>query len=620
MAFVVENRDFIERAARIYSIGKNDNASDHIHNSTENCNDDCAEADYPAILKETLTTFTCTERIAFGTVVWILFVISLCGNVGTLHVNFRRKIRPFHRASLISLAVSDLMNTIFLAVPYMSKFSTQFVELWILGSTMCHLVPFLTTVAILVSSMTLVGIALDRYFAVMRAVISFWNPGAIFCVLSMLTIWATSMGISYPALRVYNLYPVYILTVATDANVDGSLENFTTDSSATLSSTETTFTSSPIVAIDTQSGWEQEAFNKNVSYIPVTQDALVIMCACAKSTIITYYFIVFYIIFLPSIIAFVWINAVIAKQLWNRRHTAAAIDEKQSNEAKHFRKRQQIQSGGVYLKKSDDKEDTKEPAIFNLATISSSVAAVEYARVNGPNPRDPSHISAKPYILTCTPAQLVPTKPYNNREARHIRMFIVIIVLISTFLCLRLPAWIFLLIRLHGYDAPHMESCLNFAFGILNLTSSMLNPFLYTYLSETIKIAHTIKRTVRKVVCGCGLRQQKHNHAATRPTATYGGCDCGGIPLEHSTRICCGSRWLDKFGFCTQKLLCEFLWSNSNNNKEPIHLISDDGPKVNSSMDANEKDEGIDCGAESIDSDKQISPGLLMSSSVKIPM
>lgn len=81
---------------------------------------------------------------------------------------------------------------------------------------MCALVPFITTMAILVNSMTLVGIALDRYMAVIRVFKGIWNPGYAFCFTCACLIWGLSAAISSPMMTAYFIFDVQI--IITDPN------------------------------------------------------------------------------------------------------------------------------------------------------------------------------------------------------------------------------------------------------------------------------------------------------------------------------------------------------------------------------------------------------------------
>lgn len=92
---------------------------------------DYTAANYHGILDTDLAVLTAAQKNIFIAILSVLCVLSLCGNVCTLFVNFRRKIRPFFRACLISLAFSDLMNTVFLTASYLSQFTADFIQIWV---------------------------------------------------------------------------------------------------------------------------------------------------------------------------------------------------------------------------------------------------------------------------------------------------------------------------------------------------------------------------------------------------------------------------------------------------------------------------------------------------------
>lgn len=60
---------------------------------------------------------------------------------------------------------------------------------------MCGFAPFATTTAILVNSLTLVGISLDRYISVVKVIKGTWEPNAIFCATWALLIWGLAAGV-----------------------------------------------------------------------------------------------------------------------------------------------------------------------------------------------------------------------------------------------------------------------------------------------------------------------------------------------------------------------------------------------------------------------------------------
>lgn len=81
---------------------------------------------------------------------------------------------------------------------------------------MCGFIPFVTTLAILVNSFTLVGIAIDRYLAVVRWVNGTWEPSKLFCGAAAVFVWGLAAGISSPMISSYFIAEFFIIT--TDPN------------------------------------------------------------------------------------------------------------------------------------------------------------------------------------------------------------------------------------------------------------------------------------------------------------------------------------------------------------------------------------------------------------------
>ncbi|XP_050308335.1 tachykinin-like peptides receptor 99D [Anthonomus grandis grandis] len=96
------------------------------------------------------------------------------------------------------------------------------------------------------------------------------------------------------------------------------------------------------------------------------------------------------------------------------------------------------------------------------------------------------------------------TKKRNLRMERKIRTFKIIIVLILAFLLCRMPYWLFCVIKLY---APIKNGTivwkLNLSFTILNLLNCALNPFLYTFLNQTLCVFRKINDMVCTTVCCC---------------------------------------------------------------------------------------------------------------------
>ncbi|EJY57484.1 AAEL017549-PA, partial [Aedes aegypti] len=81
----------------------------------------------------------------------------------------------------------------------------------------------------------------------------------------------------------------------------------------------------------------------------------------------------------------------------------------------------------------------------------------------------------------------------NNRKKRQLRMFKAIVFIMSVFFLCRLPTWIFLLIKLHGTANTNTFWMLHYTFGIMAMLNCVLNPLIYTFLGETIKVTVFLK-------------------------------------------------------------------------------------------------------------------------------
>lgn len=63
---------------------------------------------------------------------------------------------------------------------------------------------------VIVSSLFLVVIALDRYFSVVSINRTRWQPSKLFCVISCAFIWTFSAFISSPVIQIYYHFKIYI--------------------------------------------------------------------------------------------------------------------------------------------------------------------------------------------------------------------------------------------------------------------------------------------------------------------------------------------------------------------------------------------------------------------------
>ena len=84
----------------------------------------------------------------------------------------------------------------------------------------------------------------------------------------------------------------------------------------------------------------------------------------------------------------------------------------------------------------------------------------------------------------------------------QIRMLKVITLLIAVCLICRLPHWIYVLYKLSNLTTNNYF-ILYYNFGILILMNCSINPFLYTFLSETNRFKTLLLDSIVSIFCIC---------------------------------------------------------------------------------------------------------------------
>ncbi|KAJ8866555.1 hypothetical protein PR048_032414 [Dryococelus australis] len=255
----------------------------------------------------------------------------------------------------------------------------------VMGQFLCSFVPFLQTMSILASSMTLFCIAVDRYFVVTQAVRTYWNPGGFACLACVVAIWASSAGKSGCAEAVacggasqgvaFPMYGHYM--------------------------------------------WRTVVMQRD------SGQSCVLFHVCLLKTKVVkfqYYLAVFSIIFLPLFSAFVVLYCLVLRFLWTRKWPGAS-----------------------------------KPFI---------------APAGGGGPGDAKAGGS--------------SSAAGARESRKTRTVKAILTLMVTFVCLRMPSWVFLL-----YTSVPNNSLTGMGwwlaqnvFSAMVLLNSAINPFIYCFLTQ----------------------------------------------------------------------------------------------------------------------------------------
>lgn len=217
----------------------------------------------------------------------------------------------------------------------------------------------------------------------------------------------------------------------------------------------------------------------------------------------SFYIVVFTFIFLPIFAAFVWLNTIIANEIWKRRHAPGSRSQSKSKRADNE------ESSTMEIKDTDETNTSS-----NVRNHSSKISSGESKN---------SAVSSKQTVFTVQPPQPSTAQANNEthrseRQRRQMRMFKVILVLMSVFICCRLPNWIFLLYKLSNPLTGRLNWILLYSFGTLGILNCMLNPLLYTFLGETIRITSHIGSACYKFCRLCQRTKKTPSHYANNQT------------------------------------------------------------------------------------------------------
>lgn len=121
-------------------------------------------------------------------------VLGLLGNVLILTALARK----WREKTIINFLVGNLAFSDILVVLFCSPFTLTGVLLdhWIFGEAMCHIVPFLQCVSVVVSTLVLMSIAMVRYHMISRPLSAHMSVNSAYALL--VAIWALGLSICSP--------------------------------------------------------------------------------------------------------------------------------------------------------------------------------------------------------------------------------------------------------------------------------------------------------------------------------------------------------------------------------------------------------------------------------------
>lgn len=135
-----------------------------------------------------------------------IIVMTLVGNLMVLVViASNAKLRTVTNMFLASLAVSDLLIGV-LNMPFQLRFHLE--EQWTSGEIMCKLVNYIQGVVIVVSIMTLTGIAVDRYYAILHPLRARHVHTVTRALVLIGVFWVLSLVLMSPQIAIQRIEPV----------------------------------------------------------------------------------------------------------------------------------------------------------------------------------------------------------------------------------------------------------------------------------------------------------------------------------------------------------------------------------------------------------------------------
>lgn len=141
-------------------------------------------------------------QVLFFVVYTTIFVVGLFGNVLVCFVVFRNKaMQTVTNLFITNLALSDILLCV-LAVPFTPLYT--FLGKWVFGGVICHLVPYAQGASVYISTLTLMSIAIDRYFVIIYP----FHPRMKLstCVAIIVIIWIFAILVTSP----YGIYMKHV--------------------------------------------------------------------------------------------------------------------------------------------------------------------------------------------------------------------------------------------------------------------------------------------------------------------------------------------------------------------------------------------------------------------------
>ncbi|XP_045464333.1 prolactin-releasing peptide receptor-like [Harmonia axyridis] len=142
-------------------------------------------------------------QVVFLLVYTSIFILGIFGNVLVCYVVMKNKaMQTVTNLFITNLALSDILLCIF-AVPFTPIYT--FLGKWIFGSFICHLLTFVQSISVYISTLTLTSIAIDRYLVIIYP----FQPRMklITCIFIIIAIWLFAIFVTLP----YGYYTKHVI-------------------------------------------------------------------------------------------------------------------------------------------------------------------------------------------------------------------------------------------------------------------------------------------------------------------------------------------------------------------------------------------------------------------------
>ncbi|KAM7036542.1 C-C chemokine receptor type 4-like [Passerculus sandwichensis] len=126
----------------------------------------------------------------------LVFLVGLAGNILVIVVLFKyKRLRSMTDVYLLNLAISDLLFV--LSLPFWSYFT---VDQWVFGTPWCKIISWIYLVGFYSGIFFIMLMSIDRYLAIVRAVLSLKARTTFHGFITSLVVWLVAFSASVPEL------------------------------------------------------------------------------------------------------------------------------------------------------------------------------------------------------------------------------------------------------------------------------------------------------------------------------------------------------------------------------------------------------------------------------------